>query len=80
VKDAIEYYEFVLEELDIDAVQNAFIIELQEFESNPPDPGVKEGYSLVVTIREILWNYSDSSHSFSESVAESNLFQVITFH
>ncbi|XP_052794832.1 uncharacterized protein LOC128227924 isoform X2 [Mya arenaria] len=77
VEEVIDYYGFILDELDIEAVQNAFIEELHGFEANPPGENVKEGYNLILTIREILWNFSDSSHRFSETISETSLFSKL---
>ncbi|XP_052279283.1 uncharacterized protein LOC127877442 isoform X3 [Dreissena polymorpha] len=77
IEAVIEYYDYILDELDIEAVQNAFIQELHGFDENPPSENIKEGYSLVLTIREILWNYSDSSYRFSETVSQSIMLKKL---
>ncbi|KAH3840609.1 hypothetical protein DPMN_114061 [Dreissena polymorpha] len=35
------------------------------------------GMRTLLTIRRLLWDYSDSCHTFSESVADSGLFQKL---
>ena len=51
------------------AVTSAFVEEAQ----TDKDPG----FLLALTIREILWNFSDSSARFSEAISETEIFKYL---
>ena len=38
-------------------------------------PDMERQSEIVYKIREILWNFSDSSNSFSEAIAKTDLFE-----
>ena len=66
---ALHYYKFILDELDINGVTNPLIHEGKETQD--------AGILLVMTIREIFWNFSDRSCYFGEKLAETDLFQLL---
>lgn len=66
---ALSYYRFILEEEDIDAVTNPLVQEARESQDAGP--------LLIMTIREIFWNFSDSSYYFGEKLADSDLFDLL---
>ena len=74
VGSLVDYYNFVYDDLDVDGISNGFVEEVKEKEAK--DPG-DHGSLLVLTIREILWNYSDGSHTFSEKISQTDLFQKL---
>lgn len=63
----VKFYEFVFEEFDIEAVTNFFV----EEGKGQDDPG----YKIILIIREILWNFSDSSFKFGEEIAKTGFFE-----
>ena len=63
VEVALDYYKFILDEEDIEAVTNPLIREGKE---NENDHATK----LIMTLREIFWNFSDSSFFFGEKLSE----------
>ena len=75
VDAALDYYKFILDEEDIEAITNPLINEGKD-----NDPATK----LIMTIREIFWNFSDSSFYFGEKLSETGqkskekgLFQLL---
>ena len=66
----MSYYKFILEEEDIDAVTNPLVQEARESQDAGP--------LLIMTIREIFWNFSDSSYYFGEKLADTDLFDLLT--
>ena len=66
---ALHYYNFILDELDIKAVTNPLISEGKETQ--------EAGILLIMTIREIFWNFSDRSCYFGEKLAETDLFRLL---
>ncbi|XP_045216641.2 uncharacterized protein LOC123566525 [Mercenaria mercenaria] len=74
VQALVGYYNFVYDDLDVDGISYGFVDEANQVkEKKNKDPG-DHGTLLVLTIREILWNFSDSSHKFSEMISQTDLF------
>ena len=75
VEAALSYYKFILDEEDIEAITNPLI---NEGKDNDP------ATMLIMTLREIFWNFSDSSFYFGEKLSETGeksketgLFQLL---
>jgi hypothetical protein len=64
----------VYDDLDVDGINTGFVEEVKEKEAQYPGD---HGSLLVLTIREILWNYSDSSHTFSVKISQTDLFHKL---
>lgn len=77
VEPLVDYYNFLYDDLDIDGINHGFIEEANSLkEKNNKEPQ-DHGMFLILTVREILWNYSDGSHTFSELVSKTNIFEKL---
>ncbi|KAH3840608.1 uncharacterized protein LOC127880103 [Dreissena polymorpha] len=62
-----DYYDYIMDDLSLTSLTDAIVLKYRE------DSGMR----TLLTIRRLLWDYSDSCHTFSESVADSGLFQKL---
>ena len=58
-----------MEEFGFDGVTDGFVEEAQS--------GGDASDMVILKAREILWNFSDSSHRFAEEIAETNMFEKL---
>ncbi|KAL4227784.1 hypothetical protein ACF0H5_013220 [Mactra antiquata] len=76
IEPLVDYYIYLYDELEIDGVTNAFVEETHGAALDDNDD-IEHGFPLILTIREILWNYSDGSHTFSQKISETTLFESL---
>ncbi|KAL3859199.1 hypothetical protein ACJMK2_009428 [Sinanodonta woodiana] len=62
-----EFYVYAFEDADIQAFNNKLAQEAEEDET----------LKVLMTIREIFWNFSDSCPAFSKAVAETGIFKYL---
>lgn len=72
------WYNFVTDYFEIESMMCSFVSELDATENSSAsmEPHLKDGFYVLLTIREVLWNFSDSSHTFSVKLSETGLFKV----
>ncbi|WAQ97801.1 hypothetical protein MAR_022174 [Mya arenaria] len=67
VENLVEYYEYVLDALSLSCLTDGQVATRLE------DPGIR----LLLTVRRLLWDYSDSCPKFSEVIAEGGMFRQL---
>lgn len=71
----VNYYQFILNILELDAITEADImIDDQSDDDDDTDDEDEDMKRIIRHIRNILWNYSDSSQRLGEEIANSKMF------
>lgn len=73
----MDYYNFLYDDLDLVGINQGYIDEVNLLKEKKVKDSADHGMVLVLTIREILWNYSDGSHRFSEKISNTDIFEKL---